>query len=116
MGRKVLNASPYYTPAKPIRGQEQIPIGTVHTCTGCNSDYVCDVQDCQIDRVTLAVECPACAPDFTQHSRDPRNIRCKHCSEYGCKKKHRVCRSCGGVDGNHYRCSTQPGYQFRMDL
>jgi len=106
-------ASPFYTAAKPIPGQREIPIGTVHTCAACLSDYICDVRECNIERLTPAVGCPSCGQEGP-HSKDNRNIECKHCYEFGCTKKHRVCRTCRGVDGEHYNCKTQKGYQFKL--
>jgi hypothetical protein len=67
-------SSPYYTPAKPIPGQVEIPVGTVHTCAACLSDYICDVRECNIDRLTQREECPSCAAPVP-HSKDARNIK-----------------------------------------
>jgi hypothetical protein len=56
----VKSDSPYYTPAPPVPGQIEIPIGTVHTCAGCHSDYICDSADCRLARVTEACASPCC--------------------------------------------------------
>ena len=107
--------SPFYTAARPIPGQTETPVGTVHMCAQCKSDYVCDLEACRIDRVTFGVDSPCCG-GAGPHSSDRRNIMCKHCLEYNCHTKHKVCRHCGGVDGEHFNCRTQPGYQFGLEL
>jgi hypothetical protein len=106
--------NPYYTPAKPIPGQMEIPIGTVHTCAQCKSDYICDLADCRIDRVTFGIESPCCGNATRPHSQNRANVECKHCGDYGCEVRHKVCAVCKGLDGRHWNCSTQPGYQFGL--
>lgn len=106
--------SPFYTRAKPIPGQEEIPVGTVHTCANCKSDYICDSKTCRIDRVTDGADSPCCSKT-TPHSQDRRNRLCAHCGEWGCTIRHKVCAHCKGIDGHHYRyCRTQKGYQFSL--
>ena len=106
--------SPFFTPAPSIPGQEEIPLGTVHMCRQCRSDYICDVAECHIDRITDGCESPCCSTRFTIHSKDRRNIECPHCYEFGCARKHKVCAACKGVDGQHYNCPTQSGYQYSL--
>lgn len=63
------DVSPFYTPAKPIPGQLEIPVATVHLCPACRSDYVCDVQRCE---VAHASPCQNCGGEV--HSQHPWNL------------------------------------------
>jgi hypothetical protein len=104
--------SPYFTHAKPIRGQAEIPMGTVHTCTLCKSDFICDYEYCRLDRVT--VHSPCCNSLHVPHSQDKQNRECQVCCRYDCTRQHVVCPTCYGVDAHYFDCETQPGYQFKL--
>lgn len=115
-----MNDSPFYTAAKPIAGQEEIPLGTVHLCYQCKSDYVCDEPACRLNRITAGKASPCCAhknkAQFTQHSQHNANVSCDVCLNYGCTTKHVRCPSCGHLDGYHRNCPTQLGHQFGLGL